>query len=91
MLTRREEITRLGFQTTRDNTPVIPMILPSPDEAKNLSLFLEENGMVVPFMNYPSAQELHMLRITVTACHTADQTEALLEMLKKWIKKNEKE
>jgi 7-keto-8-aminopelargonate synthetase-like enzyme len=58
------------------------------DKARGLSLFLEENGIIVPFMNYPSGQELYMIRIAVSAIHTDDQAEELIEALKKWRKKN---
>ena len=87
----REEIVRLGYQTTRDNTPIIPLILPVAEKAKSLSLFLEENGIIVPFMNYPSRQEINLVRIAVTASHTSGQTELLLEKLKKWMGKQDAE
>jgi 7-keto-8-aminopelargonate synthetase-like enzyme len=80
----REEISKLGFQTTKDNTPIIPVIFPTSGDAKNLNLFLEENGVIVPFMNYPSKNEMHLLRIAVTLNHTEDQTDFLLKLLRKW-------
>ena len=86
----REEIVRLGFQTTRDNTPIIPIILSSSDRAKNLSLFMEKNKIIVPFMNYPSKQKNHMVRIAVTVSHSTDQMGILIEKLKRWIKENGK-
>jgi len=84
----REEVAALGFQTTHHNTPIIPILVHSFEKARSLSIFLEENGIIVPFINYPSAQEMNMVRITVTVCHTEDQTVELLGSLKKWIKKN---
>jgi 7-keto-8-aminopelargonate synthetase-like enzyme len=83
----REGILRSGFKTSADNTPIIPIILSSSEKAKKLNLFLEENGIVVPFMNYPLKNEMHLLRIAVTLEHTEDQTDLLLELLQKWIKK----
>lgn len=83
----REEITRIGFQTTKDNTPIIPVIFPASDIAISLSCFMEDNGIITPLMHYPVRQEIHLIRITVTADHTADQIEILLELLKKWKKK----
>jgi 7-keto-8-aminopelargonate synthetase-like enzyme len=56
--------------------------------AKNLSLFLENNGIIVPFMNYPVKQTKYMIRISVSAIHTTDQIELLLELLNKWKNKN---
>lgn len=84
----REDIAGPGFRTTGHGTPIIPVMLSSMDRAKNLSLFLEENRIIVPFMNYPSAQESHMIRIAVTACHTDDQTQSLLDVLSKWTAEN---
>jgi len=86
----REQIISLNFKTTPDNTPIIPLIMSSLDEARNLSEFLDKAGIIVPFINYPVNHEINMLRITVTADHTNDQTEQLLEILKKWKLNEEK-
>jgi 7-keto-8-aminopelargonate synthetase-like enzyme len=83
----RAEIARQGFQTTHFNTPIIPIILDGPERAKSLSSYLEENGIIAPFMNYPVRQELHMIRIAVSFSHTDDQIGVLLEQLKKWKEK----
>ena len=80
----REEIVRQGFHTTHFDTPVIPIILDSPERAKSLSSYLEENGVIAPFMNYPVKQELHLVRIAVSFSHTDDQIGILLRLLKKW-------
>ena len=87
----RKEISGLGFETTHYDTPVIPVIFKSAEKAKSLSSFLEDNGIIAPFMNYPVRQEMHLIRIAVCANHTSDQIEILLEMLKKWKDKNEKD
>jgi 7-keto-8-aminopelargonate synthetase-like enzyme len=81
----REEITRLGFDTTSFPTPIIPILFTSAEKARKLSGFLEENGIIVPFMNYPVSEEMHQVRITVSVNHTYDQIEELARMLKKWI------
>ncbi len=84
----RKEIIGLGFQTTTDNTPIIPIIFAELSRAKDLSLFLESNRIIAPFMNYPVKLKGHMIRIAVSASHTVDQIEKLLKMLKKWRDKN---
>ncbi len=66
----REEIVALDFQTTHDRTPIIPIILDSPEKARELSLFLEEKGVIAPFMNYPVRKEMHQIRIAVSVSHT---------------------
>ena len=84
----RNEIIGLGYNTTQVITPIIPIMFSALAKAKDLSLFLENNGIIVPFMNYPVKQTKYMLRISVSASHTTDQLELLLEMLNKWKDKN---
>lgn len=80
----RQEIMAMDFLTTEEMTPVIPVIFAAPDRARHLSQFLEENGMIVPFMNYPARREMNLLRLVVSVTHTEDQITRLLELLKKW-------
>ena len=80
----RKEIISLGFQTTQDNTPIIPIMLSALERAKDLSLFMESNGIIVPLINYPVIQEKYLVRIAVSISHTIDQIEELVENLKKW-------
>ena len=84
----RNEIIGLGYNTTQVITSIIPIMFSALAKAKDLSLFLENNGIIVPFMNYPVKQTKYMLRISVSASHTTDQLELLLEMLNKWKDKN---
>jgi 7-keto-8-aminopelargonate synthetase-like enzyme len=65
-------------------------MMPSVSLAKDLSLFLEENGIIVPFIQYPVRTGTYIVRIAVSVSHTNDQTEELLGILKKWIAKNGK-
>lgn len=80
----REAVTDMDFRTTHQRTPLIPVIFDSAEEARSLSQFLEDNGFIVPFMNYPVRQEMHQVRIAVSASHTSDQVESLLELMKQW-------
>jgi 7-keto-8-aminopelargonate synthetase-like enzyme len=82
----RKEIIGMGYETTQDITPIIPIMFSVPAKAQDLSLFLENNGIIVPFMNYPVKQTKYMLRISVSAIHTTEQIQQLLEMLNKWKK-----
>lgn len=84
----REQVITLGFRTTGDCTPIIPLLFDAPDKARRLSLYLEENGIIAPFVSYPVRQELHMIRITVSAAHSAQQSEVLVSMLNNWKLKN---
>jgi 7-keto-8-aminopelargonate synthetase-like enzyme len=83
----RKSLLKLGFRTTMDNTPVIPVMVPSLSMARSLSLFLEENGIIVPYINYPVRTETFIVRISVSVTHTIEQTEELLNALKKWKEK----
>ena len=58
----------------------------SQKDAENLSGFLEENDIIVPFINYPGNgnNKMSIVRISVTADHTFEQTEHLIITLKKW-------
>jgi len=86
----RKNIMLLGYITTEDNTPIIPLMFSSPEDARDLSLFLEGKGIIVPFIHYPVKTESCIVRITVSVNHTSEQTEELLDMLKKWKEKNGK-
>ncbi len=82
--TIREGIIKLGFQTNREPTPIIPLFFNSRDKAMNLSGFLKENGIIVPCINYPVKIEKVIVRMTVSVNHTGDQIENLLAILEQW-------
>jgi len=84
----RKEIIGLNYETTNTITPIIPIIFSDSAKAVNLSLYLEENGIVAPYMNYPSELDSYMVRITVSAVHTDYQVEELIGKLKKWKERN---
>jgi 7-keto-8-aminopelargonate synthetase-like enzyme len=81
-------ISNLGYNTTTDATPIIPVMFSSFEDAKNLSGFLEEKGIIVPCMQYPVKTKLSMIRITANVNHTQEQIGYLLEILKKWRDRN---
>jgi glycine C-acetyltransferase len=80
----RKAIIDMGFNTTYDNTPIIPVFFGSHDDARKLSGILEENNIIVPCINYPVKMDRFMIRITASASHTNDQIAELLNVLKKW-------
>jgi 7-keto-8-aminopelargonate synthetase-like enzyme len=84
----RTGISNLGFNTNRDNTPIIPVMFRSFEKAKKLSEYLEEHHIIVPCIQYPVKTKLSMIRITANVNHTKEQTGSLLELLKKWRDKN---
>ncbi len=84
----RNRIIKMDFNTTCDNTPIIPIFLNSQQSAQGLSDFLKENKIIVPHVKYPVKMDKFIVRITVTSIHTKDQIEKLLDLLKKWRDKN---
>jgi 7-keto-8-aminopelargonate synthetase-like enzyme len=80
----KQGIVDLGFNTTYDQTPIIPVFFDSHVEASNLSGILEENNIIVPCINYPVKLNRFMVRITASASHTEDQISELLNVLKMW-------
>jgi 7-keto-8-aminopelargonate synthetase-like enzyme len=80
----RTGIRELELSTTDDMTPIIPVFFNEQNKAENLSRYLEENGIIVPSINYPVKIDQFIVRITASASHTKDQIEKLLQILKKW-------
>jgi 7-keto-8-aminopelargonate synthetase-like enzyme len=80
----RKNIAEMGFDTTKGATPIIPIRLTYRTEAESLSNYLEANGIIVPFIQYPSKDEVHIVRIAVSVLQTKEQTDDLLRLLKGW-------
>lgn len=85
----REAVISMDFRTTHFRTPIIPVIFDTSEMAKELSLFLEDNGVIVPFVTYPARQAMHLVRIAVSVTHTDDQISHLISLLKRWKNKYE--
>ena len=75
----RTGVKELGFSTTDDITPIIPVFFNEQNKAKDLSRYLEENDIIVPSINYPVKMDQFIVRITTSASHTKDQIEKLLQ------------
>ncbi len=84
----RSRITELDFQTTNDSTAIIPVMLSSIEKAKHFSSYLEQHGIIVPFMDYPSILDSYMIRIAVSDSHTGDQIDELVGVMTKWRNRN---
>ncbi len=80
----RRGVMEMDFLTTDEITPIIPVFLKSAQSAKGLSEFLEKNRIIAPSIDYPVKTGKFIVRITVSATHTKDQIDHLLDMLKKW-------
>lgn len=71
----------LGFNLKESETPIIPLIFDDIDKVLLISRCLEEKGIYVPAIRPPTVK-VPRLRITVTASHTEDDIERLIEGLK---------
>ncbi|HUX97411.1 MAG TPA: pyridoxal phosphate-dependent aminotransferase family protein [Bacteroidales bacterium] len=80
----RAMIRNQGFKTTDSITPIIPLMFSDELTARRLSSYLEENGFIVPYMNYPSEKQQYLIRIAVSVLHTEEQISELSGVLDKW-------
>ena len=71
----------LGLNTGQSLTPIIPVLAGSVSEAAGLSARLRQNGIYAPAILPPTVREPR-LRLTVTASHTAEDIDSLLDALK---------
>ena len=61
----RKEIIYQGFRTSSSIAPIIPLMFSDEHTAQRLSAYLEEHGLIVPYMNYPFEQQQYIIRIAV--------------------------
>ena len=80
----RQGIKKMGYQTSKDPTPIIPILFDRKEVAENLSKFLKQNYTIVPAIDYPTRRKDYMVRITVSSSHTKEQIDNLLYILKIW-------
>ncbi len=85
----RAEIHSMGFESSTDPTPIIPFLFNSLEKAKALSLFLFENGIIAPLVDYPVKTSRYIVRLTASAAHSENQISELIQLLKIWREKND--
>jgi 7-keto-8-aminopelargonate synthetase-like enzyme len=81
-------VRKLGYLTFSRETPIIPLCFKLKETAEELSEFLKEHGIIVPFIIYPVNTGMYILRITVSSVHTLEQIGELLAVLGIWINDN---
>jgi 8-amino-7-oxononanoate synthase len=72
----------MGLDTGASETPIIPIIMKSVPEAVELSERLRREGVYAPAIRPPTVREPR-LRLSVTAAHSAEDIERLLNALKR--------
>jgi glycine C-acetyltransferase len=75
----KAELTRLGFDTGRSETPITPVMMGDPDTAGRFSDRLIEEGVFAQPVVFPTvAIDKSRLRTIVTAAHADEQLDAAL-------------
>jgi 8-amino-7-oxononanoate synthase len=78
----RAGATRLGLNVAPSDTPIQPLLTGTPESAVRLADDLRQRGFLVVAIRPPTVPSgSSRLRITVSAAHSTDQLESLLEAL----------
>jgi len=78
----RQQLQRQGWNIGASRSQIVPIILGNPAAAVSLSQSLRERGYWVPAIRPPSVPEgQSLLRLSLTAAHTQEMLQGLLEAL----------
>jgi len=80
----REGVKNLGYTTTESCAPIIPILFEDQNNASGLSDYLKTKSIIAPFVTYPVKTVQYIVRITVSASHTEQQINELLNVLGDW-------
>jgi 7-keto-8-aminopelargonate synthetase-like enzyme len=75
-------IKKIGYDIMGSETPIIPIRTGSIENTLRLSGYLFEKGIYAPAIRPPTVKDSR-IRITITAGHTDEDIEKLIETLKK--------
>ena len=76
-------LTDLGFQLTDTQSPILPIIVKSPERALEMSQALYEAGVYVPAIRPPTVpKHSSRLRLTVSSEHTQEQLDNVVRNLR---------
>ena len=74
----------MGFQLADSQSPILPIIVKSPETALKMSQALYEAGVYVPAIRPPTVpKHSSRLRLTVSSEHTQEQMETVVRGLQK--------
>lgn len=77
-------LTGLGFQLTDTQSPILPIIVKSPERAVEMSQALYKAGVYVPAIRPPTVpKHSSRLRLTVSSEHTEEQLETVVNAFRK--------
>jgi 8-amino-7-oxononanoate synthase len=75
-------VKKIGYDIMGSETPIIPVRTGSIEDTLHISAYLFEKGIFAPAIRPPTVKESR-IRINVTAAHTAEDIERLIEALKR--------
>ena len=77
------ELKNMGFQLTNTQSPILPIIVKSPEKALQMSQALYKAGIYIPAIRPPTVpKESSRLRITVSSGHSKEQLQYVIEIIK---------
>jgi 8-amino-7-oxononanoate synthase len=80
----RTGLQHLGLPATNSRSQIVPIVVGDASAAVELSMRLEDDGLLVPGIRPPSVPEgTSRLRISLTAGHTGEDVQRLLDALKR--------
>lgn len=75
-------LTDMGFQLTNTQSPILPIIVESPERAMEMSQVLYESGIHVPAIRPPTVPKgSSRLRLTVSSEHTQEQLKTVVQRI----------
>jgi 8-amino-7-oxononanoate synthase len=81
----RSSLNELGYNTGKSTTQIIPVIIGDEGDALDLSKWLEDNNILTMTFRYPTvAQGESRVRISLSAAHTQEHLERVIDLLKRW-------
>jgi glycine C-acetyltransferase len=83
----KAELSRIGFDTGRSETPIAPILVGQAKTAHAFSAALFENGLLATGIGFPTVAEgKARIRTIVTATHSREQLDRALEILERTAK-----
>lgn len=77
-------LTRLGYQFTASESPILPILIGDPDRALNLAQNLLNQGVYAPAIRPPTVPPAtSRIRLTITADHTSEHIDEALSALER--------
>jgi 8-amino-7-oxononanoate synthase len=81
----RSSLNELGYNTGKSTTQIIPLIIGDEGDALDLSKWLEDNNILTMTFRYPTvAQGESRVRVSLSAAHTQEHLERIIDLLKRW-------